>query len=138
MHKLGLFKCNNHTSKIFHRCLLDRNLLTIQEVIKHARSPKLKVKSCCILILLNDNGNNNYAIGCEDMAVLLSPRQLVLRIAGWCRGGAEAAVHATQKYLQNISSKNALLKLDFRNAFNSILRDKVLEAVRDLAQISTY
>ena len=49
------------------------------------------------------------------------------------RGGVETAVHATRKYLQNIPSEHAMLKLDFRNAFNSVRRDKVLVAVRDLA-----
>ena len=65
----------------------------------------------------------------EDMAELFSPRQLGYGV----RGGAEAAVHATRKYLQNLPSEHALLKLDFKNAFNSVRRDKVLEAVRDLA-----
>lgn len=49
------------------------------------------------------------------------------------RGGAEAAVHATRKFLQNLEDEHVLLKLDFKNAFNSIHRDKVLEAVCDLA-----
>ena len=48
-------------------------------------------------------------------------------------GGVEAAVHAARKYMQNLPSEHAMLKLDFRNAFNSVRRDKVLEAVRDLA-----
>ena len=65
----------------------------------------------------------------EDMAALLSPKQL-----GYGdRGGAEAAVHAARRYLQNLPSGHALLKLDFRNAFNSVRRDKMLEAVRVLA-----
>ena len=62
------------------------------------------------------------------VAELLSPRQLGYGV----RGGVEAAVHATRKYLQNLPSENAMLKLDFRNGFNSVRRDKVLEAVRDL------
>ena len=59
------------------------------------------------------------------VAELLSPRQLCYGV----RGGVEAAVHATRKYLQNLPSGHAMLKLDFRNAFNSVRRDKVLEAV---------
>ena len=47
--------------------------------------------------------------------------------------GAEAAVHAARLYLRNLHPNNALLKLDFRNAFNSIRRDKMLEALRRLA-----
>ena len=65
----------------------------------------------------------------EEMAGLLSPKQLGY---GVCNG-AEAAVHATRKFLQNLTDEHTLLKLDFKNAFNSIRRDKVLEAARDLA-----
>ena len=65
----------------------------------------------------------------EDMAALLSPKQLGYGV----RGGAEAAVHAARRYLQDLPSGHVLLKLDFRNAFNSVRRDKMLEAVRDLA-----
>ena len=65
----------------------------------------------------------------EDMARLLSPRQLGYGI----RGGAEAAVHAARKFLQDLPADHALVKLDFCNAFNSVRRDRMLEAVRDLA-----
>ena len=59
------------------------------------------------------------------MAELLSPRQLGYGV----HGGVEAAVHASRKYLQNLPSEHTMLKLDFRNAFNSVRRDKVLAAV---------
>ena len=42
-------------------------------------------------------------------------------------------MHAGRKYLQDLPSGHVLLKLDFKNAFNSIRHDKMLEAVRDLA-----
>ena len=45
------------------------------------------------------------------------------------RGRAEAAVNATRLYLEDLEPDKAMLKLDFRNAFNSIHRDKVLAAV---------
>ena len=64
-----------------------------------------------------------------DMATLLSPRQL----GNGVRGSAEAAIHAARKFLQNLEDGHALVKLDFTNAFNSICRDKMLEAVHDLA-----
>ena len=64
-----------------------------------------------------------------EMATLLSPRQLGYGVSQ----GAEAAVHAARFYLRNIGSNKVLLKLDFRNAFNSIRRDKMLEAVQRLA-----
>jgi len=65
----------------------------------------------------------------EEMASLLSPRQLGYGI----RGGAEAAVHATRQYLNNLEPDHAVVKLDFKNAFNSVRRDKMLDAVQVLA-----
>ena len=64
-----------------------------------------------------------------DMVSLLAPRQLGYGV----RGGAEAAVHATRQYLNSLQSNHAVVKLDFRNAFNSIHRDSMLDAVRDMA-----
>ena len=64
-----------------------------------------------------------------EMAMLLSPRQLGYGVSK----GAEAAVHAARFYLRNIGSNKVLLKLDFTNAFNSIRRDRMLEAVQRLA-----
>eukprot|EP00731_Ephydatia_muelleri_P031243 Em0022g757a len=64
-----------------------------------------------------------------EMATLLSPRQLGYGVSQ----GAEAAVYAARFYLRKIGSSKVLLKLDFRNAFNSIRRDKMLEAVQRLA-----
>ena len=66
--------------------------------------------------------------GCKVMDAIgeiLAPRQLGVGV----RGGAEAAVHATRLYLEDLATDKAMLKLDFRNAFNSIHRDKVLAAV---------
>ena len=62
------------------------------------------------------------------MATLLSPRQLGYGV----RGGAEVAIHAARKYLKDLPDEHAMVKLDF-SAFNSLRRDKMLEAVRDLA-----
>ena len=67
-----------------------------------------------------------------EMVTLLSPRQLGYGVSK----GAEAAVHAARFYLRNIGSNKVLLKLDFTNAFNSIRRDKMLEAVQRLAPSS--
>ena len=64
-----------------------------------------------------------------DMGALLSPRQLGYGV----KGGAVAAVHAAGTYLEDLPSGHALLKLDFKNAFNSVRRDKMLEAVQVLA-----
>ena len=64
----------------------------------------------------------------NDVTNLLAPRQLGYGISG----GVEAAVHATRLYLNQLQADKALIKLDFRNAFNSVRRDKMLEAVQDL------
>ena len=58
---------------------------------------------------------------------ILSPYQLGFRVSG----GAEAAVHASRVYLNHLPSHKAILKVDFRNAFNCIRRDKILEAIKE-------
>lgn len=48
------------------------------------------------------------------------------------KGGCEAAVHSTRTYLKdNRNSNNIMLKIDFRNAFNSVERDKMLTEIKD-------
>ena len=64
----------------------------------------------------------------EEATDLLAPRQLGYGVSG----GAEAAVHAARIYLGQLQDDHALVKLDFRNAFNSVHRDKMLEAVEGL------
>ena len=65
----------------------------------------------------------------SEMADLLSPRQLGFGV----QGGAEAAVHAARTYLSSMPSDHALVKLDFKNAFNSTRRDRMLEATLSFA-----
>ena len=48
------------------------------------------------------------------------------------QGGAKAAVYAARKFLSKIPADHAVVKLDFWGAFNSIYRDKMLEATRNL------
>ena len=61
----------------------------------------------------------------EAMGNLLSPLQLGYGTPG----GVEAAVHAARIYLQNMPPNNLMLKIDFKNAFNTIRRDKMLHSV---------
>ena len=63
----------------------------------------------------------------EEMGDLLAPQQLGFGV----KGGAEAAVHALRLYLCDPNPGKAVLKLDFKIAFNSIRRDKMLDAVRE-------
>jgi hypothetical protein len=47
--------------------------------------------------------------------------------------GAEAAVHAARCYVRNVGRGEALLKIDFANAFNTINRDEVFNSTADYA-----
>ena len=94
--------------------------------------------------LTNKDGVRPIAVGCtlrrlaaktagrrimDAMGELLAPRQL-----GYgTKLGCEAAVHATRLFLSNLQPGQAILKLDFQNAFNCIRRDKMLQAVSSLA-----
>ena len=57
-------------------------------------------------------------------ATVLSLRQLGFGI----NGGAEAAVRAARRYVDNMKSGHLLIKTDCWNAFNTIRRDASLEA----------
>jgi hypothetical protein len=56
---------------------------------------------------------------------LFAPRQLGFGI----RGGIESAVRAVRSYMENLQPGQAVIKIDFKNAFNTIRRDVILEAV---------
>jgi len=58
-------------------------------------------------------------------APALSPLQLGVGV----RGGAEASVHAARRFVNSKSRGCAFVELDFKNAFNSLRRDSMLEAV---------
>ena len=47
----------------------------------------------------------------------------------WNSGGNEAAVHATRRFVSAMGLGQVLVKLDFTNAFNTLRRDAMLEAV---------
>ena len=56
---------------------------------------------------------------------LLAPRQLGFGVSG----GAEAAVRAARRFLDNMQRGQLFLKIDFKNAFNTLRRDAILEAI---------
>jgi len=58
-------------------------------------------------------------------ASLLAPRQLGFGVPG----GVEAAVRAARRYLDNMQQGQLFLKIDFRNAFNTLCRDAILEVI---------
>jgi len=65
------------------------------------------------------------AVASSVCTSILSPLQLGVGT----KGGAEAMVHAARRFLESKPEDYALVKLDFTNAFNSIRRDSMLEAV---------
>jgi len=68
-------------------------------------------------------------------ATLLAPRQLGFGI----QGGAEAAVRAARRFVDNMERGQVFLKIDFRNAFNTLRRDSILEAVaKHFPELLTY
>ncbi|NJL56118.1 hypothetical protein HC928_13760 [bacterium] len=65
--------------------------------------------------------------GVEHLASFFSPTQLGVGV----KCGCEAAIHATRRFLQNLPENHILVKLDFKNAFNSLHRGTMLDAVKD-------
>ncbi|WP_240543054.1 hypothetical protein, partial [Solihabitans fulvus] len=45
-------------------------------------------------------------------------------------GGCEAAAHAARRYMTDCNHKRVLLKIDMRNAFNTLRRDSFLSVAR--------
>ena len=45
-------------------------------------------------------------------------------------GEAEAAIPATRRYVINMLADHVIVELDFTNAFNTLRRDAMLEAVK--------
>ena len=67
---------------------------------------------------------NSFAIrACKD---LFSPRQVGVGVSG----GAEGSVHAARRYIDSLPLDACFYKLDFSNAFNTLRRDAMLEAVK--------
>jgi len=76
---------------------------------------------------------NSYVI--DKIASYLVPLQLGVGIPGGC----EAAVHATRRYTDRLQKDHVVVKLDFANAFNSVRRDALLEAVvREIPELYRF
>ena len=58
-------------------------------------------------------------------AALLGPRQMGFGVTGGC----EAAVHTARQYVKHMPDDHLFLKIDFKNAFNSVRRDVIIESV---------
>lgn len=127
------------------RGLLLRALVNFTNLVLAGKTPE-EVRPSFFganLIALNKSsgGVRPIAVGCtlrrlvaktasmavmDRMGTMLGPLQLGYGV----RQGAEAAVHAARLYLENLPPNHVLLKLDFKNAFNSVRRDRLLEAAR--------
>ena len=92
-----------------------------------------------IVLSKKDGGIHPIAVGCayrrlvskcaclhalRSIPQLLSPYQLGFGVPG----GVNTAVHVSRIYLKHLPPQKVLLKIDFRNPFNSIRHDKMLEA----------
>ena len=62
----------------------------------------------------------------KEMSGVLQPFQLGYA----CRGGAEAEAHAARLFASNLTEESILLKLDFRNAFNTVRRDHMVRCAQ--------
>src|SRR6218665_3058935 len=76
---------------------------------------------------------NTHAVA--KLSTLLAPIQLGVGVPG----GAEAAVHATRRWVKSMPTDCVLVKLDFSNAFNTLRRDSLLEAVaRNIPELYSF
>ena len=65
----------------------------------------------------------------DDLGSLLRPIQLGFGTSH----GAEAAVHAARYFVDHLAPDEIVVKLDIANAFNTLRRDKILDAVLEFA-----
>ena len=64
-------------------------------------------------------------VALDQLGDFFAPIQLGVGV----KGGCEAAIHAARRFCSTMQTEQILVKLDFRNAFNSVHRETVLRAV---------
>ena len=71
----------------------------------------------------------------NEMTTLLSGlcSIVISLITNGLQSGAEAAVHANRNFLNKLEFSFTVVELNFKNGFNYIRRDQMLQTVRDLA-----
>lgn len=68
-------------------------------------------------------------IYCKHLLPHLSSKFQPIQLGFWTRGGCEIAVHATRTFLES-NGWEVLLKVDLKNAFNSVDRGALLSQVK--------
>ena len=72
-------------------------------------------------------------MGAHHSAGLISDQLRPVQLGVGVRQGCESAIHATREYIERFKldsdSKRVLVKVDVRNAFNSVRRDVVLNVI---------
>ena len=63
----------------------------------------------------------------------LSPLLMPFQLGCGVRAGIDAAIHSTREKLLSTTEGNSFLKIDFKNAFNTIRRDHVAECLLKFA-----
>ena len=54
-------------------------------------------------------------------------------------GGSEAAIHALRRYAEVLPKDHIIVKQDFTNAFNTLCRDELLDAIwREIPEIYNF
>jgi hypothetical protein len=71
------------------------------------------------------------AFACNKLVSLFSPRQVGVTV----KGGCEAFVYATRRYMENLSPDHVVAKLDFYNAFNCLDRGYMLNKVAEIIPV---
>jgi hypothetical protein len=61
----------------------------------------------------------------------VAERFCTTQIEAGVRRATESAVHAARRYIGELRQRQAFLKLNFKNAFNSINRNVILQSVFD-------
>ena len=79
--------------------------------------------SCTLRRLIAKAGSRSVTAKCTE---LLLPSQLGFGV----KNGCEAAVHAARCYIKNLLPGQAVVKLDFTDAFNCIHRDNILNVMK--------
>lgn len=103
----------------------------ISEIIFGGRMIALRKKDGGLRPIAVGYTLRRLAAKCANHLIIKTRSQFLqpLQVGVGIPGGAEAAVHATRRLLQNLPDGHVFAKIDFKNAFNTISRNDVLRTV---------